>query len=86
MHGLYVLVNSPQREPAKISVWIGTAHKTKVVTPPTFVRTLLHEFCHHIDYEHFGFAETFHTGGFVLLNAVMGKPIPKSSKAGPQIK
>ena len=89
LHGLYVPVNPPSQGPAKISVWMRTAQKTKVVAPRTFVRTLLHEFSHHLDYEHFGFAETFHTEGFykresVLLIAVMGLPAPKGAKAGPQ--
>ncbi len=86
LHGLYVPVNPPERGPAKISVWMRTAHKTKVVAPRTFVRTLLHEFCHHLDYEYFGFAETFHTEGFykresVLVHAVMGEPSSKRIKA-----
>jgi hypothetical protein len=85
LHGLYVPVNPPARGPAKISVWMRTAQKTKVVAPRTFVRTLLHEFCHHLDYEYFGFAETFHTEGFykresVLLVAVMGQPAQKKSR------
>jgi hypothetical protein len=30
----------------------------------TFLRTLLHELCHHLDYELYRFPETFHTEGF----------------------
>ncbi|MBK8019762.1 MAG: SprT-like domain-containing protein [Betaproteobacteria bacterium] len=32
--------------------------------PRTFLRTLLHELCHHLDYEMFRLEETFHTEGF----------------------
>jgi len=28
------------------------------------LRTLLHEICHHLDYELYKFPETFHTEGF----------------------
>ncbi len=88
LHGLYVPVNPPEQGPAKISVWMRTAHKTKVVAPRTFVRTLLHEFCHHLDYEYFGLAETFHTEGFykresILVLATMGPPAVRASKTSP---
>jgi hypothetical protein len=35
-----------------------------VVAFKTFLRTLVHEVCHHLDYELFRLAETFHTEGF----------------------
>jgi hypothetical protein len=49
---------------ARITVWMRTARKEQVVKFRTFLRTLLHEVCHHLDYEHYGLAETFHTEGF----------------------
>jgi hypothetical protein len=62
LHGLY----EPNEEapPASISVWMRTAQKKQVVAYRSFVRTVVHEFLHHLDYEHFKFAETFHTEGF----------------------
>jgi hypothetical protein len=30
----------------------------------SLTRTLIHEFCHHLDYEFFRLEETFHTEGF----------------------
>ncbi len=88
LHGLYVPVNDPARGPARMSIWMRTAQKTKVVAPRTFVRILLHEFCHHLDYEFFHLAETFHTEGFYkressLLLAVMGPPPVKAAKKVP---
>ena len=59
LHGLYLPEDDGQ--PAKIQVWMRTAKNKKVVAFKSFLRTLLHELCHHIDYEHFGFPETFHT-------------------------
>jgi hypothetical protein len=63
LHGLYEPANDPG-EVATISVWMRTAQKKQVVKFRTFLRTLLHELCHHLDYEYFHFPETFHTEGF----------------------
>jgi hypothetical protein len=41
-----------------------TAKHRRVVAFRTFLRTLLHELCHHLDYELFGLDESFHTQGF----------------------
>ena len=50
--------------PARISVWMRTAARRDVVAFKTFLRTLIHELCHHLDYELYRMAETFHTEGF----------------------
>ncbi len=62
LHGLY----EPDEElpTARISVWMRTAQKKQVVAFRSFVRTVVHEFLHHLDYEHFKLPETFHTEGF----------------------
>ena len=39
------------------------AHK-RVVAFKTFLRTLLHEICHHLDYTHLRLADSYHTQGF----------------------
>jgi hypothetical protein len=41
-----------------------TAQKKNVVAFKTFLRTLIHELCHHLDYELFALDDTFHTEGF----------------------
>ena len=41
-----------------------TAQQKRVVAFRTFLRTLLHELCHHLDYELYQLPETFHTEGF----------------------
>jgi hypothetical protein len=75
LHGLY----EPQEgKPALISVWMRTAQRKQVVAFKTFLRTLIHEFCHHLDYEMFQFEETFHTEGFYkressLVNALLAQ-------------
>lgn len=47
-----------------IRVWMRTAIQKRVTSFGTFLATLCHEFCHHLDRERFGFLETPHTRGF----------------------
>jgi hypothetical protein len=62
LHGLYEPVELDKK--ARITVWMRTAKHKKVVAFRSFLRTLLHEFCHHLDYEYFLFEDSFHTQGF----------------------
>jgi hypothetical protein len=62
LHGLYE--PGDDGSPCRISVWMRTAQRKQVVAFKTFLRTLIHELCHHLDYELYRFAETFHTDGF----------------------
>jgi hypothetical protein len=48
----------------RIQVWMFTAKRRQSVAFKTFVRTLLHEVCHHLDYVLLGLHESFHTDGF----------------------
>ncbi len=61
LHGLYTV--APGRKP-RIKVWMRTAALGKVVAFKTFLRTLLHEVLHHLDYAHYKFRDSFHTAGF----------------------
>ena len=62
LHGLYL----PEEDgkTARIQLWMRTAKQKRVVAYKSFLRTLLHELCHHLDYELYRFPETFHTEGF----------------------
>ncbi len=62
LHGLYLPEDDGNA--AKIQVWMRTAKHKRVVAFRSFLRTLLHELCHHLDYEFFHFPETMHTEGF----------------------
>lgn len=62
LHGLYHPAEGGR--PACIRVWMRTAKRRQVVAFRSFLRTLLHELCHHIDYEYLRLAESFHTEGF----------------------
>jgi hypothetical protein len=61
LHGLYT--NDPPRPP-RIQVWMRTARHRRVVAFRTFLRTLLHEAGHHLDYTYLKLADSFHTEGF----------------------
>lgn len=47
-----------------IRVWMRTAVRKRVTSYGTFFSTLCHEFCHHLDYEKFGYRDSWHTRGF----------------------
>jgi len=47
-----------------IRVWMRTAVRKEITSFGTFVSTLCHEFCHHLDFQHFGFPDSWHTRGF----------------------
>ena len=68
------------RTPARITVWMRTAARKDVVAFKTFLRTLIHELCHHLDYELYKLPETFHTEGFykresTLVNALLARGV-----------
>jgi len=61
LHGLYTREAGRR---ARIRVWMRTLRYKRVVAFRTFLRTLLHEACHHLDYTHLELADSFHTEGF----------------------
>lgn len=87
LHGLY----EPEegRTPARITAWMRTAAKKQVVAFKTFLRTLMHEVGHHLDYELFRLEETFHTEGFykresALANALLAQLAALAAKPRPE--
>lgn len=82
LHGLYEpreLDEYAKGERAVITVWMRTAQKEQIVKFRTFLRTVVHEVAHHLDYEHYKLAETFHTEGFyaresALMRELLGEP------------
>jgi hypothetical protein len=81
LHGLY----EPGEEGAvaRITVWMRTAQRKDVVAFRTFLRTVVHELCHHLDYELYALAETFHTEGFYkressLANALFAQEVAQA--------
>ena len=73
-------------EIALITVWMRTAANKRIVAFKTFLRTLLHELCHHLDYELFELEESFHTEGFFkressLFHQIVGDSISRPAPA-----
>jgi hypothetical protein len=58
-------------ETSVIRVWMRTAVRKEVTSFGTFLSTLCHEFCHHLDFEKFGFVDSWHTRGFYERAAVL---------------
>jgi hypothetical protein len=76
LHGLYT--PAAHGQPARATVWMRTARRRQVVAFRTFFRTLLHELCHHLDYELLRLPDSFHTEGFYrressLLRQILGE-------------
>lgn len=67
LHGLYEraqpVLMVGQRD-TQITVWMRTAAREQVVSFRTFLRTLLHELVHHLDYELLRLPDSLHTEGF----------------------
>lgn len=87
LQGLY----DPGPEPARITVWMRTVARKQVVAFRTFLRTLLHELGHHLDYELYELEETFHTEGFFqressLVHQLLGEPpaAPPARRGAPR--
>jgi len=62
--GTFELFGGYDPETSVIRVWMRTAVRKEVTSFGTFVSTLCHEFCHHLDFQKFGFADSWHTRGF----------------------
>jgi hypothetical protein len=54
-----------------IRVWMRTAVRKQVTSFGTFLSTLCHEFCHHLDYQSFKFQDSWHTRGFYERTAAL---------------
>jgi molybdopterin-guanine dinucleotide biosynthesis protein A len=72
LHGLY---EWPEGETPVLTVWMKTAVKRQVVAFKSFIRTVLHELCHHLDYTYFDLEDSFHTEGFFKRESALYKQI-----------
>jgi len=80
LHGLYTERTS--RLAPKITLWMRTARQRRVVAFRTFLRTLLHELCHHLDYRLLRLPDSFHTEGFYKREASLFHQLVPSEEAG----
>jgi hypothetical protein len=89
LYGLYEYSGLGRLSPGRrrIRVWMYTAKLGKVVAFRTFLRTLVHEICHHLDVTLLRFPESLHTEGFYareswLVRRLLGEEdaaVPTSS-------
>lgn len=78
LHGLYEPTEGPDQ--AVITVWMRTAAQRRLVAFKTFLRTVLHETCHHLDYEWLKLEESFHTEGFFKRESSLFKQLTQTRK------
>lgn len=81
-HGTFELFGDYTPDSILIRVWMRTAIRKEVTSFGTFLSTLCHEFCHHLDFKKFGFVDSWHTRGFheragMLYHCVRGTPVNK---------
>lgn len=80
LHGLYEGVEGALKV-ARITLWMRTAQRKQVVAFRSFLRTLLHEVCHHLDYTHLKLADSFHTEGFYKRESSLFHQLMENSSA-----
>jgi hypothetical protein len=85
LQGLYE--TAERGRPAKVTLWMRTARQRRVVAFRTFLRTLLHELGHHLDYQFLRLADSFHTEGFYkressLFHQLVPEPASKPGSGG----
>ncbi len=87
LHGLYTFAEAG--EVPDIEVWMRTVARGQVVKFRTFLRTLLHEVCHHLDATIYEMPESFHTQGFFAressLMRQLAPPRPVVEKRATQL-
>lgn len=69
LHGLYTPGERDRRDAVK--VWMMTAKRAQVVAFRTFLRTLVHELCHHLDYTFLDLSDSLHSDGFYMRESAM---------------
>jgi hypothetical protein len=78
LHGLYT---AERGTTPKIQLWMRTAKQRRVVAFRTFLRTLLHEVGHHLDYALLGLRDSYHTEGFYKRESSLFKQLVAESRA-----
>ena len=67
----YELFGDYHPETLLVRLWMRTAVKKEITSYGTFLSTLCHEFCHHLDLHLFKFSDSWHTRGFYERTAVL---------------
>ena len=81
LHGLYTAERG--RTPT-IQLWMRTAKQRRVVAFRTYLRTLLHEVGHHLDYTLLRLRDSYHTEGFYKRESSLFKQLVPESSGRPR--
>jgi hypothetical protein len=81
LHGLYTEADDG---PARIQLWMRTAARRRVVAFRSFLRTLLHELGHHLDYRYLKLGDSYHTEGFFRReSSLVAQLLPEAAAKEP---
>ena len=72
LHGLYT---AERGKTPMIQLWMRTAKQRRVVAFRTYLRTLLHEVGHHLDYTLLRLRDSYHTEGFYKRESSLFKQL-----------
>ena len=78
LHGIFY----PHERPPRMVVWMRTAQRRDVVKPKTFLRTLLHELGHYLDYAFLNLEDSFHTKGFFKRESFLVRALYVEARDG----
>ena len=81
LQGLYT---DDRRQP-RVQLWMRTARQRRVVAFRTYLRTLLHELGHHVDYRYLKLGDSFHTQGFYMReSSLFHQLVPDAREDAPR--
>jgi len=80
LHGLYT---PGEQSRDTVRVWMNTAKRGQVVAFRTFLRTLVHEICHHLDYALLGLTDSYHTEGFFMRESGIVRSLTNEARVHP---
>ena len=81
LHGLYT---AERGKMPTIQLWMRTAKQKRVVAFRTYVRTLLHEVGHHVDFALLRLPDSYHTEGFYKReSSLFYQLVPEGARSGP---
>src|SRR6185503_11830207 len=81
LHGLYT---AERGKTPVIQLWMRTAKQRRVVAFRTYLRTLLHEVGHHLDYALLRLRDSYHTEGFYKRESSLFKQLVADAR-GPRV-
>ena len=83
LHGLYT---AERGQTPKIQLWMRTAKQKRVVAFRTYMRTLLHEVGHHVDFTLLRLSDSFHTEGFYKRESSLFYQLVPDASAPPPVR